>query len=346
MTIFTARNYDDHEAVVFHSDPASGLRAIIAVHNTSRGPALGGCRMWPYANEQDAIEDVLRLSRGMTYKAAVADLPLGGGKAVIIGDPVKEKTSAKLQAMGRFVESLGGTYHTAEDVGTTVEDMDIMRAETEYVHGTSGGSGNPSPVTAFGVFQGIRAAARFRFGRNDVGGLKVAVQGLGHVGYRVCQYLNEADASLVVADLDDERVSRARNEFGAEAVPTDAIHRADVDIYSPCALGAVLNDRTIPEIRAKAVAGAANNQLAEQRHGQSLAEREILYAPDYVINAGGLIHIAFEHSEQDLVMARVGRIYDTLSEIFERSAGENLPPHVVADRMAEERFRRGTARAA
>lgn len=340
MTTFSARDYDDHEAVVFHSDPESGLRAIIAVHNTSRGPALGGCRMWPYMTEQAAIDDVLRLSRGMTYKAAMADLPFGGGKAVVIADPAKDKTEAMIRAMGRFVESLGGLYHTAEDVGTTVQDMDIIRRETKYAHGYSDGSGNPSPATAFGVFQGIRAAARFRLGRNDVGGLKVAVQGLGHVGSRLCRYLHDAGAQLVVADIDADRVARACDTFNAQAVSTQAIHRTEVDVFAPCALGAVLNDETIPEIAATVVAGAANNQLAESRHGQALADRGILYAPDYVINAGGLIDIAYENRPEDVVMQRVGRIYDTLSQVFERADGQGIPPHLVADQMAEERFRR------
>lgn len=341
MSVFSTNDFDDHETVVFHSDPHTGLKAIIAIHNSNLGPALGGCRMWPYDSEADAITDVLRLSRGMTYKAAMANLPFGGGKSVIIGDPRTDKSEALLAAMGRFVESQGGRYHTAEDVGTTVADMDIMRRETTYAHGFSDGTGNPSPATAFGVFRSIEAAVKHWFGRDSVTGTKVAVQGLGNVGATLCRYLAENGASLVVTDIDPARIERVVGDFGATAVGPDAILDADADVFAPCALGAVINDDAVARLKVAAISGAANNQLAEARHGADLKKRGILYAPDYVVNAGGLIDIAHEGPgyTTEKALNQVSGIYDTLREVFDRARREDAQPEVVADRMAEERFR-------
>jgi leucine dehydrogenase len=340
MPVFTSPDFDSHETVAFGSDAASGLRAIIAIHNTNLGPALGGCRMWPYASEDEAVRDVLRLSRGMTYKAAMAGLPYGGGKAVIIGNPRRDKSEALLRAMGRFVDSLGGRYHTAEDVGTTVEDMDILRKETACAHGFSSASGDPSPATAYGVYMGLRAAVSFGLGRSDLRGLTVAVQGLGNVGTRLCRYLADEGARLIVTDINAEAVDRAVRAFGATPVAPDAIHRAEADVFAPCALGAILNDRTIPELGAHIVAGAANNQLAEPRHDRMLKDRAVLYAPDYVINAGGMIdiHVGEATGDQNAVLKETAKIYDTTLAVFERAVSTDMPTGAVADAMAEERF--------
>lgn len=340
MCIFGAHDFHEHEEVSFFHDPASGLRAIIAIHNTNLGPALGGCRMWPYASEKEAVTDVLRLSRGMTYKAAVAGLPLGGGKSVILGDAKSDKTDTLLRAMGRSVARMGGRYIVAEDVGTTVPDMDVIREETEYVAGYTGGAGNPSPSTAHGVFIGIRAAVKHKLGRDDCNGLRVAVQGLGSVGYSLCDWLHKDGAELVVADVGEEAAARAREEFGATVGDPASILAEEADVVSPCALGAVLDDETIPLIRAPIVAGAANNQLAEDRHGRALMEAGIFYAPDYVINAGGLIDVARTPLGIDIAEARrmLHRIGDTLMEIFRRSDAGGEPTNIIADRLAEERF--------
>ena len=342
MPVFASKDYDDHEDVIFHADSTSGLKAIIAVHSTVRGPALGGCRMWPYETEQQALSDVLRLSRGMTYKAAISSLPFGGGKAVIIGDPRVDKSEALLRAMGRFVDSLDGRYQTAEDVGTTVSDMDILRKETRFAHGFSDGTGNPSPATAYGCFMGIHAAVKHWLATDSLEGIKVAVQGLGNVGYRLCGYLADAGARLLVADINRALVQKAAAEFAATPVSAGRIHRHDADVFSPCALGAVIDDETLPQIGAGIVAGSANNQLARPRHGAALKERGILYAPDYVINAGGLIDVAHEGRDYDpqKVLKQVAVIYDTLIDIFQRSDLEGLSTDVVADHMAEERFRK------
>lgn len=341
MPVFTSPDFDNHELVAFGSDAASGLKTIVAVHNTNLGPGLGGCRMWPYASDAEALRDALRLSRGMTYKAAMAGLPYGGGKSVIIGNPRKDKSDALLRAMGRFVHALGGRYHTAEDVGTTVEDMDVLRKETPYAHGFSSASGDPSPATAFGVFMGIRAAVQFAKGRSDLRGLTVAVQGLGNVGSRLCRYLADEGARLVVTDINADAVDQAVREFGATPVSPDAIHRTDADVFAPCALGAILNDRTIPELGGSIVAGAANNQLAEPRHGAMLKERGVLYAPDYVINAGGLIdiHVGETTGDQNAVLKETAKIYDTALAVFERAASADAATDRIADAMAEERFR-------
>ncbi len=340
MSVFDSDHFDDHEQVVFCSDEESGLQAIIAVHNTTRGPSLGGCRMWPYANATEAMADVLRLSRGMTYKSAIANLPLGGGKSVIIGDPATDKTPQLFEAMGRFVDSLGGRYIVAEDVGISVDDIDIVRSQTPHAAGTSGGSGNPSPSTAYGVFLGVQAAVAFRLHRSSFKGLRVAVQGLGSVGYSLCQQLAAQGAELFVADIKKESVARAVRELGATAVEPGAIYGLDVDVFSPCALGAAINDDTIRQLKASIVAGAANNQLAGPQHGQALADLGILYAPDYVLNAGGVIRVASEGpgvAEED-VPALIEGIHGTLMEIFTRAEAEGRPTNVIADRLAEERF--------
>lgn len=354
MPVFSHREFDDHEEVAFFHDPAAGLKAIIAVHDTHRGPALGGCRMWPYRSDEEALHDVLRLSRGMTYKSAVANLPLGGGKSVIIGDPRTGKTDALLRAMGRAIERMGGRYIGAEDSGTGVPDMKIMAGETRHVAGLvekstgDGGmrSGDPSPATAYGVFAGLRAAVRHHLGCHDLSGLRVAIQGVGSVGYRLARRLHEAGAKLWVTDIYEDQLRRAIDEFGAIAVPPADIYAQDVDVFAPCALGAVVNDATIPQLRARIVAGAANNQLSEARHGEDLMERDILYAPDYVINAGGIIDVCYERQGQfdrDTVVRHIDGIYDTLIEIFTRAREDGLPTNLVADRVAEERFGRSTA---
>lgn len=348
MQLFSHPEFDAHETVSFCFDAATGLRAIIAVHNTRLGKALGGCRMWPYATEAEALTDALRLSRGMTYKAALAGLPQGGGKSVIIGDPRRDKTPALMHAMGRAIERLNGAYVVAEDSGTSVADMRLIAEITAHVGGladaravAAGRTGDPSPATARGVFIGIQAAVRHRLGRDDLRGLRVAVQGLGNVGSRLCRHLHDAGARLWVTDLHAPAVERCVAEFGATAVAMDAIHALDVDVFAPCALGAVLNDTTIPALRAGVVAGAANNQLARPEHDRLLLERGVLYAPDYCINAGGIIDIHYEGPAYDpaVVEAHLQRIGRTLTEIFERSQREGRPTGEIADRMAEAIFR-------
>ncbi|MBW3163297.1 amino acid dehydrogenase [Ferrimonas balearica] len=320
---------------MFVHDEASGLKAIIAVHDTTLGPAVGGCRMWPYESEQDAINDVLRLSRGMTYKNALAGLEFGGGKSVIIGDPKSDKSEALFRAFGRFVDSLGGRYYSAEDVGITTADVMIAHQETPYMAGLEGKSGDPSPYTALGTFLGIKAAVKHQRGIDSLEGIKVAVQGLGHVGFHLCRHLHEAGAKLIVCDLSETQLERARTEFGAEVVALDEIYRQDVDVYAPCALGATINDTTIPQLKATIVAGCANNQLAEPRHGEVLKEKGILYAPDYVINAGGIINVSFERDyNADKAEAKVRKIYDTLLTIFNEADNSGKTTAVVADEMA------------
>jgi leucine dehydrogenase len=340
MEIFERIAEHNHEQVVFCHEPAAGYKGIIAIHDTTLGPALGGTRFWNYQSDEEALIDVLRLARGMTYKAAVAGLNLGGGKAVIIGDPKTTRREMIFRAHGRFVESLGGRYYTAEDVGTSVEDMDYVMMETEYVTGVAGGSGDPSPVTAYGTYRGIKACAREKYGSDSVSGMTVAVQGTGHVGYFLCKYLSAEGAKLIVTDIDGDRVNRVVREFGATAVAPDQIYAADAQVFAPCALGAVVNDDTIPQFRFEIVAGAANNQLAQERHGDTLHKRDILYAPDYVINAGGLINVYGELNDwsSDQARRKAGEIYDTLAQIFELAKEEGIPTYVAADRVAERRI--------
>ena len=340
MSVFSANDFDRHEQVVFCNDADSGLRAIIAIHNTALGPALGGCRMWNYASDADALTDALRLSRGMTFKAALAGIPYGGGKSVIIGDAKRDKTPALLKAMGRAVHSLGGRYLTAEDVGTTVDDMDVLRTITPYAHGVSDGSGNPSPATAYGVFLGIKAAVAHRLGRRSLDGVHVAVQGLGNVGMRLCEYLAEEGAILTVADINKDAVARAVLRFDATAVDVAEILAVEADVFAPCALGAILDDDSIPALRVSIVAGAANNQLARSDHGDALLRRGILYAPDYVINAGGVIDVVNEGPDysEEKVLRQVDGVFETAMRIFAESEASGRATNDVARAMAIARI--------
>lgn len=340
MELFERLAENDHEQVVLCHEPSCGYRGIIAIHDTTLGPALGGTRFWSYANDEEALVDVLRLSRGMTFKAAMAGLNLGGGKSVIIGDPRTLRREAIFRAHGRFVESLGGRYITAEDVGTSVADMDYVKMETEHVTGLSDTSGDPSPVTAYGVYRGIKAAAREKLGSDDLRGKTVTVQGVGHVGYYLCQYLAGEGARLVVTDIDAERIQRVVQEFGARSVSPSEIYAVDADVYAPSALGATINDETIPQLRVQIVAGAANNVLAEERHGHELHDRGILYAPDFVINGGGLINVYGELNgwAPEQSMRKAGEIYTTLLEIFELARENGIAPSEAAERAAERRI--------
>ena len=338
--LFTLLAEHTHEQVSFYYDEACGYRGIIAVHDTRLGPALGGTRFWNYHDDREALVDALRLSRGMTYKAAVAGLNLGGGKSVIIGDNRITRREAIFRAHGRHVESLGGRYITAEDVGTSTADMEFIRAETEHVTGLLGKSGDPSPVTAYGVYRGIKACARVRYGSDDLTGKVVAVQGCGHVGYSLIKLLHEDGARLIVTDIDPQRVKSVVEDFGATAVATDAIYAQQANIFAPCALGAIINDDTLPQLRVDIVAGAANNQLAEDRHGRELESQGMLYAPDYVINGGGLINVNAELHGWTLERARnkAGEIYDSILRVFDIAREERIPSYLAADRLAEERI--------
>ena len=341
MSVFNLRAYDDHEQIVFCSDESSGLKAIIAIHSTALGPAVGGCRMWEYNTDEGALVDALRLSRGMTYKNAMAGLPFGGGKSVIIGNSKTMKSEALFKSFGRFVNNLNGRYVTAEDVGITTGDMAVVNSETNHVLGLEGKSGDPSPVTAYGVYKGIKAAVKHKLNREDLEGLRISVQGVGHVGYYLCKHLHEEGASMVVTDINSESVTKVVDEFGCKAVDIDDIYTQEVDIYAPCALGATINNETINKITASIVAGAANNQLAEDKHGKILMEKGILYAPDYVINAGGIINVSFEENYNlDQALAKVDGIYETLIEVFEMSKTENLPTNEIADEIARRRIAR------
>jgi len=334
-----------HERVVYCSNPDVGLRAIIAIHSTVLGPGLGGVRMWPYANTDEALNDVLRLSRGMTYKAAAAGLTLGGAKAVILGDSKTDKSEALLRCFGQYVESLGGDYITAEDVGTNVRDMETILAETRWVTGVSdamGGSGDPSPVTAFGVLQGMKAAAEVAYGDASLTGKCVAIQGLGNVDLHLATYLIQDEGAKVLgADLYPQAIERAR-EAGVEIVSIDEILAAPCDVVAPCALGATLNQRSIPQLKCRIVAGAANNQLEdEERDGGELHARGILYAPDFVGNAGGLINVYNElmpSYNRDRAMRMARAIFDKMMRVFEISQADAVPTHVAAERMAQERI--------
>ena len=345
MEIFDLLAEHGHEQVVFCHEPEAGYKGIIAIHDTTLGPALGGCRFWSYASEEEALIDVLRLSKGMTYKAAVAGLNLGGGKSVIIGNNKTVRREAIFRAHGRFVETLKGRYITAEDVGTSVDDMDYVLMETEHVTGIRGGSGDPSPVTAFGVYRGIKAVAKKKLGDDDLEGVRIAVQGLGHVGCYLCEDLAEEDARLIVTDIDPDKVAEIAQRFGAETVGPDEIYDVDADIFAPCALGAVVNDDTLPRFRFQAIAGAANNQLAEERHGDELEKRGILYAPDYVINGGGLISVYGEIQgwSPGQSKRKAAEIYESLLALFEIAENEGLPTYEAADRLAERRIRQVSA---
>jgi leucine dehydrogenase len=345
MTVFEALAHHDYGEIHFKRDAASSLSAIIAVHDTRLGPALGGCRFIEYASEMDAITDALRLARGMTYKAAITGLALGGGKSVIIRPRQQFDRALLFRAFGKFVDDLGGHYITAEDSGTSIEDMEIIRTATKHVTGVKpehGGSGDPSPYTALGVRRGIEACVKFARGLDSIEGLSVAVQGVGHVGYHLCRELSALGARLLVADVDPLKAERAQREFGAEVVPLERIFDAECDVLAPCALGSALNDTTVPKLKCLIVAGAANNQLAEPRHGDDLMQRGILYAPDYAINAGGLINVAGEIDgyDEQKVRAEVMKIYDTIYEIAERARRAMTPTYRIADTMAQERLAR------
>ncbi|MFO8030555.1 MAG: Glu/Leu/Phe/Val dehydrogenase dimerization domain-containing protein [Cyclonatronaceae bacterium] len=343
-SIFESMNENEHEQVIICSDPSSGLRAIIAIHNTILGPSLGGVRMWPYESEQAALKDVLRLSRGMTYKSALAGLNLGGGKAVIIGDPKRDKKEAIFRAFGRYVEGLAGRYITAEDVGMSLRDMEWIRMETKYVTGISiahGGSGDPSPVTAMGIYMGMKATARKVFGSDSLANRKISIQGAGNVSSHLASYLHKERAKLYVTDIDEEKVDRVVRETGAIAVDPDSIYDVDVDIFSPNALGGVLNSETIPRLKCAIVAGGANNQLdKESVHGPMLIDRGILYAPDYVINAGGVINVSneLEGYNREHAHEQAARIYDTMTRILEYAEANNVPTYTASNTIAEMRL--------
>ncbi|TRZ42753.1 Glu/Leu/Phe/Val family dehydrogenase [Robertkochia solimangrovi] len=342
--VFGQLSFNDHEQIVFCQDKDTGLKAIIGIHNTVLGPALGGTRMWNYANEWDALNDVLRLSRGMTYKSAVTGLNLGGGKAVIIGDAKTQKTPELMRRFGEFVNSLGGKYITAEDVGMETSDMDTVREVTPYVTGISedkGGAGNPSPVTAYGVFMGMKAAAKYRLGSDDLEGKKVLVQGVGHVGASLVDYLSNEGARIYITDINQQRLEELSAKYNAEIVAGDRMFDKELDIYAPCALGATINDETLKAIKASVIAGAANNQLAdEKRHGKMLQEKGIAYAPDFLINAGGIINVYAELEGYDRreIMRKTENIYQTTLQIFAHAEEYGITTHEAALNLAQQRI--------
>lgn len=344
--LFGNEAFKGHEQVVFCYDEETGLKAIIGIHNTVLGPALGGTRMWNYANEADAVRDVLRLSRGMTYKASISGLNLGGGKAVIIGDSRTQKTDAMMERFGKFVDSLSGKYITAEDVGINTHDIACVAKHTKSVTGVPvemGGSGDPSPVTAYGVYMGMKAAAQHRWDNNSLAGKRVMVQGVGHVGESLVQFLTEEGATVMVSDIHEDRLEDMRNRFGAIVVGLNEVYSTPMDIYAPCALGATVNDDTLNTLGCSIIAGAANNQLADEvRHGQLAREKGILYAPDFLINAGGLINVYSEIEKYDRAesMRRTENIYNTTLELFKLADQRNITPHQAALMMAEERIER------
>ena len=334
----------NHEQILFCNDNATGLRAIIAIHNTVLGPSLGGTRMWNYRNELEALNDVLRLSRGMTYKSSVAGLNLGGGKAVIIGDPRKIKNEALLRRFGKFVDSLGGKYITAEDVAMTSRDMETIHMETEYVSGlpeNMGGSGDPSPVTAYGVYVSMKASAKEVWGSDSLAGKKVLVQGIGHVGEVLVDYLSKEGAKVYINDINEERLKLVAAAYKAEVVSADVMFDLDIDIYAPCALGATVNDNTLGRLKCKIICGAANNQLADEKiHGEAVAKQGILYAPDYVVNAGGIINVYYELEgyNRERAMAHAEKIYATTYNIFQMAKADGIPTYMAANRLAEQRI--------
>ena len=340
MKLFDTIAAMGHEQLVLCNDTSAGYRGIIAIHSTTLGPALGGTRFWNYASDEEAIVDALRLARGMTYKNAVAGLNLGGGKSVIIGNNKTTDREMIFRAHGRFVESLGGRYITAEDVGTSTADMDYVHMETKNVTGLAGRSGDPSPVTAHGVFRAIQASAKERWGSDDLNGRTISVQGAGHVGYFLSKELHEAGAKLIVTDIDAERVKQVVSEFGARAVAPDEIYGVQADIFAPCALGGIINDKTIPQLKVEIVSGAANNVLLEERHGEVLDQKGILYAPDYVANAGGVINVYSELAGWSSARAfrKADEIYDTILRVFRIAKTDKVPTYVAADRLAEQRI--------
>lgn len=341
MELFDTLAEMGHEELVVASDPSCGYRGIIAVHSTALGPALGGTRFWQYDSDEAAITDALRLSRGMTYKNAVAGLDLGGGKSVILGDNRTNNRETVFRAHGRFVESLGGRYITAEDVGTSTADMDYVHMETDHVAGLKHKSGDPSPVTAHGVFRAIQASAKQRWGSDDLTGKVVTIQGCGSVGRYLAKELHEAGAKLIVCDIDAERTARVARETGATVVGVDEIYAVQADIFAPCALGGIINDETLPQFKVEIIAGGANNQLLEPRHGDMVEEMGMQYAPDYVANAGGVINVFGEVADWDAEHAlnKADEIYDTVISVFEIAKSDGIPSYQAADRLAERRLR-------
>ena len=342
MEIIEKVTNTDHETVLIGRDGESGYHGIIAIHSTALGPAVGGTRFWNYHSEEEALTDALRLSHGMTYKNALAGLPLGGGKSIIIGNNKTPNREALLRTHGRFVDTLKGRYITAEDVGTSPADMEIVRAETPYVAGLLSGSGDPSPFTARGVFRAIQASSKFLWKTDDLSAVTVALQGCGHVGYNLAKLLHDAGAKLIVTDVDNNNLSRVVDEFGAKTVQPDRIFSVRAEVFAPCALGGVINDRTIPELEVQIVAGAANNQLLEERHGAMLRERDILYAPDYVANAGGVLNGCrelFGWKSED-ALRKIDEIYDTTLRIFESAQAQGITTNKAADQLAEDRLKR------
>ncbi len=342
--VFGQHSFDNHEQIVFCHDKDTGLKAIIGVHNTILGPALGGTRMWNYNNEWEALNDVLRLSRGMTYKSAITGLNLGGGKAVIIGDAKTQKTPELMRKFAEFVHSLNGKYITAEDVGMETADMDLVREITPYVTGISeekGGAGNPSPITAYGVFMGMKAAAKYKFGSDNLENKKILVQGIGHVGESLVEHLSNEGAQIFIVDINEERLQEVSNKYGATIFTGNDVYAAEVDIYAPCALGATINDETIYKIKAEVIAGAANNQLAdENKHGEILRQRNIAYAPDFLINAGGIINVyaELEGYGKTEIMRKTENIYNTTLEIFAHSEANGTTAHESAFSIAKTRI--------
>ncbi len=344
MNLFETLSDSGHEQIVFCNDPKSGYHGILAIHSTALGPAVGGTRFWNYEGEEEAIIDALRLSRGMTYKSALAGLPFGGGKAVIIGDSKKLDREQIFRAHGRFVESLGGRYITAEDVGTSTTDMDIVHRETDYVAGLGSQNDDPSPWTARGVLRGLQATAKFIWESDELAGKIIALQGCGNVGYCLAQDLYEAGARLVVADVDPQRARRVVNEFKAEAVAPTEIYGVQADIFAPCALGAILRDETIAQLKVKAIVGSANNQLLEARHGDELERRGIVYAPDYLVNAGGVIGggVPMLGWDEAFAWKKIDGIYDTLLKVLAVAREEKIPTYRAADRLAERYLQQAT----
>jgi len=340
MDVFADIRSMGHEQVVLCHDSSCGYLGIIAIHDTTLGPALGGTRYWNYKSTDEAITDALRLARGMTYKSSVAGLALGGGKSVIIGDNKRKDREAIFRAHGRFIETLSGRYITAEDVGTSPEDMEIVRLETDHVAGLMGHSGDPSPVTSYGVYRGMKAAAKFRWGSDSLEGKTVTVQGAGKVAYYLCRHLKDEGAKIVVTDIDAEKVKRVVSEMGAKAVSPEEIYDQKADIYAPCALGATVNDDTLKRLKVEVIAGGANNQLAEERHGDELERKGMTYAPDYVINGGGVINVYGELHGWTMEQAKkkAGEIYDTIYRVLEMAKQEGIPSYQAADRVAEQRI--------
>ncbi len=342
--VFGQQSFNDHEQIVFCNDPDTGLKAIIGIHNTVLGPALGGTRMWNYATEWDALNDVLRLSRGMSFKSAITGLNLGGGKAVIIGDAKTQKTPELMKRFGEFVHSLSGKYITAEDVGMETADMDLVRTVTPYVTGISedkGGAGNPSPITAYGVFMGMKAAAQYAYGSDNLEGKKVLVQGIGHVGEVLVEHITNEGAEVYISDINQQRLESVRDSYGAKIFTGENVYAADVDIYAPCALGATINDNTINALKAKVIAGAANNQLADENlHGHMLQERGIVYAPDFLINAGGIINVyaELENYDKQEIIRKTENIFDTTLEILAMAETDGITSHQAALKIAVERI--------